>query len=161
MAILKDIVTNHMIIVPLISWAFSQIVKMVINVIREKKIVWKRIFTDGGMPSAHVATVVSLAVMCGWIYGYDNAIFAIAAVTAVVILRDSVGVRFQTGVNSRAIKELETKLNERLPEGEKIDLGKMKLVGGHTSMECLAGIIVGILVAVLYIIIGSVPSLIY
>ena len=161
MTIFKDIITNHMILVPLISWAVSQIVKTVVSIISEKKFVWKKILSDGGMPSAHVATVMSLAVMCGWTHGYDSAIFAIAVVSAVVILRDSVGARFQTGANARAIKRLEEQLNEQLPEGSRVDAGKLKLVGGHTTIQCIAGIAVGIVVAVLYIVIVPVSSIVY
>jgi acid phosphatase family membrane protein YuiD len=104
--IMLDILTNHMILVPLIAWAVSQVVKTIINVIKAKSFSLKYIISDGGMPSAHVATVVSLAVMCGWVEGYDSALFALASVIAVVIIRDSVGVRFDTGVNARAIKKL-------------------------------------------------------
>ena len=161
MKILIDIVTNHMILVPLIAWAVCQFIKIIINWIKEKKFDLKKLISDGGMPSAHVATVASLATACGFIYGFDNALFAISAVLTVVILRDAVSVRFQTGVNARAIKKLEEKMNESLPEESKVDIGKIKLTGGHTPLQCAVGVGVGVIVAVLYILIASVPSLVY
>ena len=161
MAIFKDIVTNHMILVPIIAWAICQFVKIAINYAKEKKFDIKKLVSDGGMPSAHVATVASLSTMCGFIYGYSAAPFAISAVLTVVILRDAVSVRFQAGVNARAIKKLQDKINETLPEESKVDIGKIKLTGGHTPLQCAVGVAVGVLVAVLYILIASVPSLVY
>ena len=161
MDIFKDIVTNHMILVPIIAWAVCQFVKIIINWIKEKKFDIKKLISDGGMPSAHVATVASLATVCGFVYGFGAAPFAISAVLTVVILRDAVSVRFQTGVNARAIKKLEEKMNETLPEESKVDIGKIKLTGGHTPLQCVVGVAVGVLVAVLYILIVSVQSLVY
>lgn len=153
--IFLDILTNHMILVPLIAWAVSQVVKTIINVIKAKSFSFKYIVSDGGMPSAHVATVVSLATMCGWVEGYDSALFALASVVAVVIIRDSVGVRFDTGVNARAIKKLVDSINKDLPDASKVDVGKLKLVAGHTTKQVIAGFITGVAVAVLYILISG------
>jgi len=161
MEILKDILTNHLIIVPLVCWGISQIVKTIISVIVEKKFTPRQIFKDGGMPSAHVATVISVAVMCGWTMGFGSPLFALAGVFSVVVIRDSVGVRFDTGVNARAIKKLVSKINEDLPEESKVDIGKLKLEAGHTSLQVAAGVVVGIVVAILYILIVSVPSVAY
>ncbi len=158
MQILKDIVSNHIILVPLISWAVSQILKTITYVVVEKEFVFKRIISDGGMPSAHSATVISLAGMCGWTQGFDSAAFAIAMILAVVIMRDAVGVRRESGINASAIKLLADKSNKELCEGEApIETNKLKVLVGHTPLQVLCGCVIGIVVCILYILIANIP----
>lgn len=158
MQILKDIFSNHMILAPLIAWAVSQIMKTVTYLIVEKKFVFKRIISDGGMPSAHSATVISLAVMCGWIMGFDSAAFAISIVLAVVIMRDAVGVRRESGVNASLIKLLADKSNKSIAEGdEPIATDKLKTLVGHTPLQVACGCVIGLLVCIIYILIANIP----
>ena len=111
------------------------------------------------MPSAHSATVISLAVMCGWTQGFDSAAFAIAMILAVVIMRDAVGVRRESGINASAIKQLADKSNKELSEGEApIETNKLKVLVGHTPLQVACGCIVGIAVCILYILIGNIPA---
>lgn len=159
MQIINDILSNHMILAPIIAWAVSQILKTVTYLIVEKKFVFKRIISDGGMPSAHSATVISLAVMCGWIQGFDSAAFAIAMILAVVIMRDAVGVRRESGINASAIKQLADRSNKELSEGEApIETNKLKVLVGHTPLQVACGCIIGIAVCILYILIGNIPA---
>jgi len=159
MQIIKDIFSNHMILAPIIAWAVSQILKTLTYLIVEKEFVFKRIISDGGMPSAHSATVISLAVMCGWIQGFDSAAFAISMILAVVIMRDAVGVRRESGINASAIKQLADKSNKELSEGEApIETNKLKVLVGHTPLQVVCGCIVGIVVCILYILIGNIPA---
>lgn len=159
MQILKDLFTNHMIIAPVIAWAVSQVMKTVTYLIVEKKLVWRRIISDGGMPSAHSATVISLAAMCGWTQGFDSATFAISVILAIVIMRDAVGVRRESGLNAMAIKQLADKSNNSLGDGEdKIITDKLKTLVGHTPLQVACGCIIGLIVSTLYILIGNIPS---
>ncbi|MBE6644818.1 MAG: divergent PAP2 family protein [Ruminococcaceae bacterium] len=158
MHILKDIFSNHMILAPVVAWAVAQLIKIIICLISEKKLVMKLIVSDGGMPSAHSATVISLAVMCGWTQGFDSAAFAIGIIMAVVIMRDAVGVRYDTGVNARVIKQLADRENAKFSEGdEPIDAKGLKLIAGHTPMQVACGCVVGVAVCILYILIGNIP----
>ena len=150
MEYIKDIFTNHIIIVPIIAWAISQIAKVFTYAIVNRKFDITRILADGGMPSAHAATVTSAATMCGLVAGFDSVVFGLAAVVVVVVLRDAVGVRRETAKNARKLKEAADRLNEKLAEEERIDTSKIKLTGGHSEAEVVAGVAVGIIVAILY-----------
>ena len=79
MNIFEQLINNHILIAAGVSWIVSQILKLIINLIIEKKIVWERLFGDGGMPSGHSATVFCLAILCGWYGGFDSIAFAIAS----------------------------------------------------------------------------------
>ena len=155
---LKDIFTNHMLLAPIIAWATAQVLKIFTYLIVEKKFVLKRMISDGGMPSAHSVTAISLAVLSGWTQGFDSAAFAIAMILAVVIMRDAVGVRRESGVNASIIKLLAKKSNSNLKEGEEhIKTDMLKELVGHTPLQVACGCVVGIAVSVLYILIGAIP----
>ena len=150
MEYIKDIFTNHIILVPIISWAISQIAKVFTYAIANRKFDITRILADGGMPSAHAATVTSAATMCGIVTGFDGPLFALAGIFVIVVLRDAVGVRRETAKNAKKLKEVTDRLNEKLSEEEKVDTSKIKLTGGHSEAEVVAGVFVGIIVAILY-----------
>ena len=157
MEILKQIVTNHILIASLIAWATAQILKTITYVIVEKKFDIKRIISDGGMPSAHSATVVTLAIMCGRTQGFGSAAFAIAMIFAVVIMRDAVGVRRESGVNAAAIKQLADRTNTNLEEGEpEIETDMLKILVGHTPLQVIGGTLVALCVSVIYILISGI-----
>ena len=57
---------NLYLIVPLLAWVVAQGGKYVYAVIKTRSIkVFNKLYVSGGMPSAHSATVVSLAVYIG------------------------------------------------------------------------------------------------
>lgn len=149
-----SIFTNEMLIVPLISWAIAQILKVVINLIIEKKIVFERFFGDGGMPSGHSATVASLAVIVGWIQGFGTAEFAIALILAIVVMHDACGVRRETGKHAASIRELAEALNSMVHESDyEVRTEKLKVLVGHTPLQVFFGALLGVTVAVSYILI--------
>jgi acid phosphatase family membrane protein YuiD len=155
---LVDIFTNHMLIAPIIAWAVAQVLKIFTYLIVEKEFVLKRLVSDGGMPSAHSATVIALAVMSGWTQGFGSAAFAIAMILAVVIMRDAVGVRRESGVNASIIKLLAKRSNSNLKDGEEhIKTDMLKELVGHTPLQVACGCIIGLLVGILYIWIGGIP----
>ena len=154
MGILKNIISNHVLIVPIIAWALSQVLKMFTYLIVEKKLDMKRIVSDGGMPSAHSATVSSLMVMCGWVSGFNSAIFAVSVIFAIVVMRDAVGVRRETGKQAASIKELASTVNRAfLNKNAEIRTENLKVLVGHTPLQVVFGAILGFIISISYILI--------
>ena len=153
MEILKEIFSNYVLLVPIASWIISQIIKMLINLIVYKKFSLERLFGDGGMPSAHSATVMCLMILVGWSVGFGSPIFALSFIFAVVVMRDAIGVRRETGKQAASIKQLADAVNSifHTPDS-KIKTEKLKLLVGHTPLQVLCGVIIGAVVAVLYIV---------
>ena len=151
MQIFKEIISNEFLIVPVIAWAVSQIVKMIIAAVKDRTFSIKQITKEGGMPSAHSATVASLMVVIGFFEGFDSAAFAAAFILCAIVLRDATGVRLETGKQSKVIKTLADAAEKN--DGIETGADKLKLGGGHTSLEVFAGCAVGILVAIAYILI--------
>ena len=154
MEILSEIFTNHVLLAPVSAWIISQIIKALINLLVYKKFSLERLFGDGGMPSAHSATVMCLMILVGYTEGFDTPIFALAFVFAVVVMRDAMGVRRETGKQAASIKELAEAVNNvfRAKDGE-IKTENLKLLVGHTPSQVFFGVLVGTAVAIFYILI--------
>jgi acid phosphatase family membrane protein YuiD len=148
------IIGNDVLIVSLASWLIAQLTKIVINGIVTKKFDIERLVGDGGMPSGHSATVTAMALMTGFRLGFDNPIFGIAMIFAIVVMHDATGVRQEAGKHARSIIELTEIFNEYLLEhDEEVKLEKLKTLVGHTPLQVLCGAGVGIIVVVLYLVI--------
>lgn len=157
MEFLKELISNHMLIVPVIAWAISQVLKIFTYLFVERELVWKRVISDGGMPSAHSAVVTSLALMCGWVEGFGTSLFALSVIFAIVVMRDAVGVRRETGKQAASIKELANAVNKTfLGKDAEIRTENLKVLVGHTPLQVVCGAVVGIIVAFLYIIIFNI-----
>lgn len=137
-----DWITNPYIFVPMCSWAVAQVLKMIINLCITKKLDISRLFGDGGMPSGHSATVAALATTCALHFGTGSVEFALSSVLAIIVCHDATGVRQETGKQAilidEIIKSFDDLLKERLPEV------KLKKFVGHTFLQVLAGISIGI-----------------
>ena len=151
MLYIKEILNNSMIITPVIAWAISQSTKIVTNLIKNRKFDIKKAVADGGMPSGHSATMVALTVSVGITQGLDSAAFAIASVLTILIIRDALGVRRESGKHAGLIMKLVDRSNETVKEGEeKITPIKLKPGAGHTMPQVLVGSLIGIVVSALY-----------
>lgn len=151
MNILMDIITNPVIIVPGAAWIIAQIMKAVISAIVNKKFSFDRLFGDGGMPSGHSATVTSLAVMCGFVSGFDSAVFGLATIFAIVVMHDATGVRREAGKHARSILSIIDVLDDYLSEDdERFKPEKLKVLVGHTPLQVVIGSALGAAIALLY-----------
>lgn len=139
---MHDLMTNQFLLTSLSSWFFAQISKVFINAWIQKKIVWERLVGDGGMPSGHSATVSSLALATGLVYGFGSFQFAVTAILAVIVCHDATGVRQETGKQAMVINEMLDTF-ERLKMGYSSDIVLKEFVG-HTPLQVMAGIALGI-----------------
>lgn len=124
------------------AWLVAQVIKTIIYCFVNKKLDIARLMGDGGMPSGHSATVTALAVMVAWEYGPQTGVFAIAAILAIVVMHDAMGVRQESGKHAKAINELFELLGGDTQPDE-----VMKELLGHTPLQVVAGACLGIVVA--------------
>lgn len=142
MSWIMELVSNPFLLTAVSSWAIAQVLKVIINAVIQKKIIWERLFGDGGMPSGHSATVSSLATLSALMYGTDSFEFAVTAILALVVCHDAMGVRQETGKQAIIINEI-VKAFGALAE-EKVTQIKLKEFVGHTPLQVIAGILLGI-----------------
>ena len=138
-----DLLHNPFLITAISSWGIAQVLKMLINAAICRKFSLERLFGDGGMPSGHSATVSSLAVMSALVYGAGSFEFAISALFAIVVCHDAMGVRQETGKQAVVINEI-VKTFSILTEN-KVPQTKLKEFVGHTPIQVLAGIVLGVI----------------
>ena len=106
------------------------------------------------MPSGHSATVTALATMCGLRAGFGSGIFAVAAILAIIVMHDALGVRRETGKQALSIIKIAEMLNEYFGEkDEKIKTDKLKVLVGHTPLQVICGALVGASVVLIYVLV--------
>ncbi len=130
-----------------VAWMVAQAIKVLISWRLTHRIDWKRFFGMGGMPSSHTAFFVSVAVMIAVKEGVSSTIFAVAASVAMVVIYDAMGVRYQTGQQSKVINQI---LREFILNGKKLTEKNMLELVGHTPLEVLFGAVIGFAVPMLY-----------
>ncbi len=145
---IQDLITNPLLIGAISAWFVAQTSKVIIYAIVNKKFDISRFFGDGGMPSAHSATVTSLATMSGLYCGLNSSEFAICAILAFIVCRDAMGVRLETGKQAAIIKEI-VQAFEELTSQKKLPEIKLKEFVGHTPIQVMVGTFVGLANAII------------
>ena len=143
---LWELITNPFLLTGVLSWFYAQVLKTILYSIINKKLDLTRMFGDGGMPSGHSATVTSLAMLTALVYGPGSVVFAICALFATVVCHDATGVRMETEKQAFLINELVAAFEEIA--GDQIPEVKLKQFVGHTPLQVLAGMILGVINAV-------------
>lgn len=147
--IFTGFINNYIIQVAALSWLTAQVLKTIINFVFTKKFKAERLIGAGGMPSSHTALVVSTAVATAKECGTSSPIFALAALFAAVVMYDAMGVRYAAGEQAKVINQLVDEWLDTMKfDQEKIPHFKeLKEMLGHTPIEVIGGIIVGIVVS--------------
>ena len=89
----------------------------------------------------HTAAVCSTAFSCGILYGYDSAIFAVAAVVAAVVMKDAVGVRREAGKQAEVINQIAEEMGKRKKHFLNVSLPELL---GHTPLQVIFGALLGV-----------------
>ncbi|MBQ4582124.1 MAG: divergent PAP2 family protein [Oscillospiraceae bacterium] len=139
---LTELFTNPFLITSTSSWLIAQVMKVIINFCVTRQLSWERLFGDGGMPSGHSATVSSLAIFAALRCGCGSFEFAVTAILAIIVCHDAMGVRQETGKQAVIINEMVQQF-EKLMKQDITDIDLKELVG-HTPLQVIAGITVGI-----------------
>ncbi|MBQ1246497.1 MAG: divergent PAP2 family protein [Clostridiales bacterium] len=148
MDFLLQIITNKILIVGIVSWFLAQVFKCISNLILTKKFSIERLFGDGGMPSGHSATVVSVAVATGLYEGFDTAVFAVAMILAIVVMHDAMNVRYQAGKQAELLNAM-ADMFEKITGADLPNEEKLKELLGHTPLQVAAGCLLGIATAII------------
>lgn len=140
---LAGIFQNHVLLTGLASWILAQALKIPIDLIQNRHWNWALFFAAGGMPSSHSALVTSTAAAVGLHYGFDNPVFAVATAIAMIVVYDATGIRRQAGMQAQKINILV----EELLKGHPISQEHLREVLGHTPLEAIGGVLLGLVLA--------------
>lgn len=138
------ILQNHVLWTGMVGWILAQVLKVPVDLFRERRWNWALFFAAGGMPSSHSCLVTSTAMAVGLHIGFDSPLFAVAVALAMVVVYDATGVRRQAGMQARKINILV----EELLKGHPVNEQHLREVIGHTPLEVLGGVLLGLVVAI-------------
>ena len=146
---LRELLHNDILIAGVLSWFTAQVIKTILYAVLNKEIDFSRMIGDGGMPSAHSATVTAVAAMTGLTGGFGSSLFAVACIVAIIVMHDAMGVRLETGKQAKILNEMITLL-EALGQSKLSMEKKLKEFVGYTPTQVMAGMLLGIAVAAIY-----------
>ena len=137
---------------PLISFLIAVIIaqgaKPIIMLVKTGDFRLKYLIASGGYPSSHSAGVVALCLSIGLKDGFDSGLFAIAFAIMTITMFDAVNVRYYSGRNISLTQQLIEDLRYIIEMKDPIYDEKFKEVLGHTKLELIAGVFLGILVSI-------------
>lgn len=129
----------------ILAWLTASVGKLLCHLITTRRVRLRFLVSTGGMPSAHSAAVSGLATSIGLLHGWNSPVFMVACVLAFLTMFDASTVRRAAGTQARILNEI---LDDLLQE-QRLRQGKLKELLGHTRLEVVAGMIIGILVALM------------
>lgn len=142
MQIIEQLFQNKILVIAASSWLSAGVLKMIIELIINKKLVLERIVGSGGMPSSHTATVVSLVISTAVIEGIGSAAFAISVILAIIVIHDAMGVRLETGKQGQILNKMIWELNL----ADELEVNEaLKEYVGHYPSQVMVGALVGII----------------
>lgn len=130
-------------IAALASGAIAQLLKIVIELVTQRRFRPMRFFDNGGMPSSHTALVTTLTIGVARAAGVDSSLFSVTLIFSMYFVFEAAGLRQEVGNQARVLNELV----EEMRTTHQLDRTRLKELVGHTWNEVLGGAVVGVLVA--------------
>ena len=138
-----SIFQNKVLIAGLIAWALAQIIKIPLEYLQTRRWNWSLLLTTGGMPSSHSSLMTATTLAIGLYHGFDQPVFALGVALTMIVTYDAAGVRQQAGIHAKRINVL----FDELMHGHPINQKDLREVIGHTPLEVIGGILLGLIVA--------------
>lgn len=123
---------------PFLAWLVAGVMKFGINSLKARQLAFGLI-GYGGLPSNHSAIVSSMAALIALKEGIEHPAFGVAVTLAFIVILDASSLRRQVGKHAAAINALAVSSQSHHPLRERM---------GHTPVEIAAGVLVGVVVAV-------------
>ena len=145
----SELAQNKILISAANGWIIAQVLKTIIHTLFTKNFDVERLVGGGGMPSSHSATVCALCTAVASEYGASSYEFAMAAVFALVVMYDAIGVRQESGKQAQVLNDM---IEIFTHMGKDLNIEKqLKEFIGHTPLQVLCGAILGIITALIIV----------
>lgn len=116
-----------------VAWVCAELIKVSVASWRQGRFAWEASVMYGSMPSSHTALVVGLSTAVFLIEGF-SALFVVCVVVALLVIRDIMVIRPRLDFLYKNVKTISKGLERGL---------------GHTTLEILVGVLIGIVVPVM------------
>lgn len=144
--VFRELLQNEALIAGTISLLIAQLLKPIIQFLKTREWDWFQLIQSGGMPSSHSSLVTSLALSAGLWKGFNSASFSLAMGMAVIVTYDAANVRWQSGLQAQRINQLVRDVFSGQPITDQL----LKEVIGHTPLQVIGGILLGIVVSIIF-----------
>lgn len=151
-----EIFENFPLWAALIAIIFAQTIKVPLHFVATKEFKPGLAFSTGGMPSSHSAAVTAVTTGIGIEHGISSGLFAVACVSAIIIMFDATGIRRQAGEQAillnMLLKDFQYFVSEAKGwsrKGEYEKQKELKELLGHQPIEVFFGGLTGIILAFL------------
>ena len=128
------------------AWLTASLLKVVFYSVQKKEINFRRLIGNGGMPSTHSASVVSLASAVGFTEGWSSTALAISLVLAIIVMIDASGVRLAASKHAKALNEI----TEEVFKDGQFHYEKFNELLGHTPTQVFVGGLIGAFVSLVF-----------
>ena len=146
LANLKAFFSNYVLMTAIVAWLVAQILKIFTGVYRDRHVnLSVLLFSTGGMPSSHSATVLGLTTAAALKDGFGSTTFAISAILSIIVIIDACGVRYETGKQSKMINKI---VQEMFTDTENAETHFKEFIG-HTPLQVFVGAVLGIVVGII------------
>jgi uncharacterized protein len=140
---INDLFANRVLMTAMAAWLIGQFAKLPGYYLLHHKWKWAIIFSPGGFPSSHSCLMTATTLSIGLFHGFGTPLFGLAVAISMIVIYDATGVRRQAGLHARMINEIV----QEIFAGQPIPQKQLREVLGHTPIEAIAGIILGIAIA--------------
>lgn len=142
---------NPILLSALTSWFLAQFMKAFIVLLRAqrrsaKEVMVTLLWKTGGMPSSHSSLVTAFTTAVAFKDGLDSDLFIVSFCVAMIVIRDSLGVRRASGLQAKSLNLLGAKVADRFG----IDYHPVKEIQGHAPLEVLVGALMGLFIAIAF-----------
>jgi acid phosphatase family membrane protein YuiD len=138
---IESVSSYRALIIPAGAWFVAQLLKLLIELIRDRRLDLSNMVTMGGMPSSHSTTVCALATTIAITEGFNSVLFALSVFFAIIVMFDAAGVRQTVGHQSNILNKILDELFKGRPAFEE----RFKELIGHSRIQVFAGAGLGIL----------------
>jgi hypothetical protein len=147
---LDSLLRNPIFLSALYSLFIAQFLKAIITLLRARSPSYQEavlifLWRTGGMPSSHSATAIAITSAVALTEGFSN-LFVVSLFISLIVIRDALGVRRSSGLQSKALNRLGNEV--QLSLGIKYE--SVREVHGHTWLEVLIGALLGFIIALAF-----------
>jgi len=144
-----------MFIIPIIVWAITQVIKLIIDRANWEHFSFDRLFIAWWFPSVHSALSTSLLVTIWYTEGIYSSVFAMTLIFSMLFWYDAANVRYQAWNHAQIINKMRNQLSSifKLEYSTYISSEKLKERLWHTFQEVIWWIIMSCILttAVIYL----------
>ncbi len=126
--------------------ATAQLAKVLVELVVRRR--WRPtiVFSNGGMPSSHTATVTALTMAISHAEGWHSPLFSLVLVFSLFVILEATGLRQEIGQQAQILNEM---MDQALA-GEHVDRRRLRELVGHTWGEVGGGLVFGIVFTLLW-----------